>query len=154
MRSFARGLPRALALLFATPLLAQQPGPEKDSRPLERPQPLCILTLSNTSAALGKVSDVVKAEKFKIDSINWNTGELHASREDNSSRSDRVVIWLESDCQPPGSKTKLYLLYGRFAKFYGEAGAARVAADEALEKERIGPLKEKLIALSFPGGPP
>lgn len=153
MRSFGRGVPLAL-LLLASPLLAQQPGLEKDLRPLERPQPLCILTLSDLRAALEKVSDVVKLEKFKIDSINWNTSELHASREDNSNRSDRVVIWLESDCQPPGSKTNLYLLYGRFAKFYGEAAAARVVADESVEKERIGPLKDKLIALSFPGGPP
>lgn len=152
MRFVARILSRVF-LLLATPLLAQQPGPDKDPRLLERPQPLCILNTSDVNAALAKVNAVVTAESFKVDSINWNDGELHASREEvNSTRSDRIVIWLEPDCRQPVPKISVYLLYGRWLKFVGEPGESRVVGNDALEKERIGSLKSKLIALSFPGG--
>lgn len=143
-----------LASGLALELLGQEPGKKKDPRPLERPRPISSLTLTDSRAAMTKVSELVKAEGFRLDGVDRNSGQLEASREDGPDKTDRIVVWLERDFKESQGKFLVYLVYGRFEQFYGETAAARVVADEAFENSRIRSLKEKLISLGLEEGNP
>src|ERR1700680_1875492 len=84
-----------LASALAAILFAQEPGKKKDPRLLERPRPISTLSATDSRAALTKVSDLVKTERFRLDSVDRNTGQLEASREDGPDKTDRIVMWLE-----------------------------------------------------------
>src|SRR3979490_2713018 len=78
---------------------AQAPGKSKDPSTFGRPSALCTMFI-NTSAgtaansALQKISAIMNSRGFQVDSVNWQDGELQASRKDSSDSNDidRIVV--------------------------------------------------------------
>jgi hypothetical protein len=139
---------------------AQAPGKSKDPSPFGRPSALCTMFINHSAgtaanSALQKISAIMNSRGFQVDSVNWQDGELQASRKDSSDSNDidRIVVWLERDFQQSDSRLKVYLLYGRFEKFFGSTEPERVVVDTNFSSQHIGAVKQDIVAHCLSGGP-
>ena len=140
-----------LIVISTTFLFADQPSKAKDLTAFARPKSLCTFNTNDPHGTLQKILDIISAQGFKSDGIDWSMGEINASRRDsgNSPDQDKLLIWLERDFEQPQTKVRLYLIYGRFEQWFGTNGdLVRVKADEYYEGVRIGKLKQNLIDLA------
>jgi hypothetical protein len=138
-----------LFLMHAPESWTQQIGKPKETAPLERPKPLVLVRADSQQAVIGKLVSILKSQGFASSQVDWDNGEILASRSQQDG-TDSVLLWLARPLTTPNT-IAVYLLYGRYEEFLGE-GLVRVKADASVQNQRIGTLKAKLIELALEGG--
>jgi hypothetical protein len=144
------GLFWALVVALPTGAPAQQPGRPVDPREFARPKPLCTLSDSDSRAALERLRQALDGQRFEIEQVDLDAGEIHGKRADGTSL-DRVILWLERNFQKPDGGFHVFILYGRFDRFFGATNLQRVVADAPFEDSRIGALKQDIIRRALGG---
>jgi hypothetical protein len=154
MRQRSAALVVMTTLGSAAALFGQAPAPKEDETPFTRPEPLCTMAASDPAALLKKVRAFVESEGYTIDRISAVSGELGATRPDGrgSDDYDKVIIWIERDLNRPQDALKLFLVYGRYEKVWGNTVAVRrIKVDSVAETARNGSLRKKLLAMAEGG---
>jgi hypothetical protein len=144
------GLLWGLVVALASGASAQQPGRPLDPREFARPKPLCSLSDSEPRAALERLRQALDSQRFEIEQVDLDGGEIHAKRADGTSL-DRVILWLERDLRKPDGGFRVFILYGRFDRFFGATDLRRVVVDAAFEDGRTGALKQDIIRRALGG---
>jgi hypothetical protein len=149
-RSLAVGL--ALAL-FSAGNLAQDAAPPTSSEPLERPRPFAVSEGANPRELL----KIIRAElrksglrDLRVDNSNFAVDAKWFDDASEPEDYDRVIIWLArpADAQ---DKVEVFLLHGRYMKFFGHGtGAKRILVASGERPEKIEKLEQRLIDLVDP----
>ena len=120
----------------------------RDETPFARPKTLCLISAATPRVLLQQLAKTVKATGFSVKTVDWTNGEFEAWRADRED-SDRVIIWLERDLNDT-SAFKVFLIYGRFEDVWSrEREVIRVSVDQEYEQNRIGKLKQAIVALAL-----
>ncbi|UCD18438.1 MAG: hypothetical protein JSV44_05890 [Candidatus Zixiibacteriota bacterium] len=138
-----------VACSIAEPVWSQQIA-TIDPCPLERPSPIAVAVTNDSTDLAEGLRDVLTDEGFNIVFSSPVESHFEARRPDSAQPGDydRVVVWLERGFHNPSRVVKLYFLYGRYEKVLGrEVGIYRIEMDPAAIEDRVGPLKQALIAL-------
>jgi hypothetical protein len=144
------GLLLALILMLPSGASGQQPARPIDPREFARPKPLCTLSVADPRAALEVLRQALDGQRFGIERVASDAGEIQAKRADGASV-DRVILWLERGFEKPDSGFHVFVLYGRFDRFWGATNLQRVVVDAAYEDSRIGALKQDIIRRALGG---
>ncbi len=120
----------SLALLPQT-ARPQQPAPELNPVPLERPEPLARIKASDPAQVVSAVADILRKFSYQIDRS--GAASLDARRFDVPNKPeaeaeyDRVIVWLERDFDRPLDYVNVYFLWGRYELILGrQRGIRRV----------------------------
>lgn len=146
----AGGLLLVLVLAHPPGAWGQAPARPIDPREFARPKPLCTLSVADPRAALEMLRQALDGQRFEMERVAPDAGEIQAKRADGASL-DRVILWLERGFEKPDGGFHVFVLYGRFDRFWGATNLQRVVVDAAYEDSRIGALKQDIIRRALGG---
>lgn len=122
---------------------------ERNPVPLERPRPLVIATGAPRDV-LQKIHTILRRDGFSVDAVNWNEGDLEASRTSarrggGDEAMDKVIVWLERSLTD-SNQVRVYFEYGRYERFFGYTDLQRIALSRAEERALIGPVRDDVAS--------
>ncbi len=141
----------AVALALPAAALAQEPAKEINPAPLEHPARVTAIATTDPAALFARVRKAVKEAGFTRAQADRDRFAIDAKRNDPapSKNYDRVLVWLERSPVKPLEQVDLYLLYGRYEEIIARrTDIYRVVVNDQFESNRIGALKDSLIAMS------
>jgi len=129
---------------------AQQPGPQLDPAPFARPKPFSemkALAQDEPRQSILALTRLCENRGFKLAEIKWSDGEFVAGRKTAGDREDRVLVWLDRDPHDSGL-LRVYLVYGRFEKFFGAGELQRVKVSLGDTENALSDLKSDVFQLA------
>jgi hypothetical protein len=141
----------AFCLLVSGSSSAAQTPRQVETLPLQRPKPLVSMAGTQVRPTLEALIAVIGQVGFAPDAIDWEGGQIDASKQTGQS-TDRVVIWLEWHLTKPAERFNIYMETGRYEKFFGGVELKRVVLTESEERQAFGALRQTLIAEAIKRG--
>ena len=138
------------ALMPPVKAAAQQPGPSLDPTPFAQPKPFSemkALSQDEPRQSILQLTRLCENRGFKVAEIKWSDGEFVAARKTGGDREDRVLVWLDRDPHDSGL-LRVYLVYGRFEKFFGAGEFQRVKVGLGDTDSALNDLKSDVFQLS------
>jgi hypothetical protein len=142
-----------MLFLITGSLFAQQPGPQINEEPLQRPKPLVVLETNQPTVLMERIKTTIVNNGFKIDQVDMREQYLEATKLDGpeSKNYDKIIVWLERDIEYPNRYLKVYFLYGRYIEMISrKLDVYRIKITPSEEEGRIGQLKQSLISIKIP----
>jgi hypothetical protein len=140
-----------VACFVSSVVLAQEVGKIVDPRPLERPRPLCSIKGTDIRPTLQLVVTSLGQGGYSIDQTDWDKGEVQARRL-GADGEDRIIAWLERDIAKPTTQFCIYLVAGRYEKFFGATELRRVLLNTTKEQQQFGPVRQLILNVALSQG--
>jgi len=145
-----RNLLLAISVIAVAPAFAQAPRTVNPA-PLERPEPLCNLRMTEIRKALEVVISTVQSAGFEVKQTKWDDGEA-TFEQIGSASENRIVVWLAWDLRNPGQSINVFWATGHFERFFGSQEFKRVLLTPTEEAAYFGAIKKALLAESLKRG--
>ena len=109
----------------------QQPAPELNPMPLERPAPLARIKATDPEKVMKAIADILRKFSYQIDRSQAASVDARRfdapNRPNTESEYDRVIVWLERDFDKPLDYVNVFFLWGRYELIWGrERGIRRI----------------------------